>query len=700
MFYETVHALRRTGFDMSIPPGIWVETVSEAERWRSHFLRTWRRNNGLGVDTETTGISKVRDRVVVASISDDENRISFPARLLPIFKEALLENPDIPLDGTNIGFDAHMLANTGVQIIKAGPWRDTKVMSFLRNENNVGRHGLKECTVDHFGRTTPHFNEIFGRTVPARKNRAGLITRPAVTVGDLVTAAFNPGLPPDPANYPPEEFAELMAAYQERLERFQRATDYASLDAYNSTSLRGFFDRELDAIEIAPGYTLKHYFYSSEVPFTKVLWKMERRGITVDRGHLEEQRLPMEREMESIQADFANLLGELPNLDSVHDVRRIFFQVLRKEPIKWTSGGTSGNRQPSVDFDVLDTWAGQGDIWAQKLIDFRSIAKIHGTYILGLEEWIDPNYRIHTSLNQIGAVTMRLSSSEPNLQNIPRPGDDKYKIRDAFTHGARKMLVIADYAQLEMRLMAHFSGDEKMIDAIKRGIDLHCLTVAEMYGIPYDDVMAAVTAKENSKKGGPKPTERQKELLAYRQAAKATGFGIIYGIGGPHLAANLTKDLKKLVTPEEGIQLIAKWFNVFPGVKAYIDRTKANIQNYGFVQTLVGRFRRFGDLRGMSRMDAARELRQGVNSIIQGSASDLAKKAMLLVDEDPDLKDCGAEMLLQIHDELILECDDDPEAIEITKRRLEEIMGHPFDRDLLVPTPAEAGSGHTWAEAK
>ena len=709
LFYETVETLRRTGFDMDIPPGEWVNDVRVAQQWIRHYLQSYKHNNGLGLDTETTGLSKVKDRVVVFSLSDGESRICMPAEFIPLFKEPLLENPDINFDLTNAKFDAHMLANSGADISKAGEWRDTMVMSFLRNENNTGRHGLKECTVDYFHRTTPHFKEVFGTPIPALKNKKGIVTRQAVTVGDLVRRAFaDPPPPGTPLNPADQASVELWQAFQVAHERFMRATDYASLDAYNSTCLRALFDRLLDEVEISPGYTLKNYYYAVEVPFTKVLWKMERRGITVDRGHLESQRGGMEAEMAKIESEFTEIyvdaagLRGVPNLDSVRDVRHIFFDILKKDPIKFTDGGTTGNRQPSVDFDVLDTWAGEGDQWAQKLLRYRSIAKIHGTYVTGLEQWIDGNFRIHTSLNQIGAVTMRLSSSEPNLQNIPRPSEDQFKIREAFTHGANMVLVVADYEQLEMRLMAHFANDEKMINAIKSGIDLHCLTVAEMYGIPYDDVNGAKKAEKKVKNGERKEplTAREEELLFYRQAAKATGFGIIYGIGGPHLAANLTKELKKLVSEREGCELIQKWFSVFPGVKAHIDEIKTRIWRFGFLQTLVGRFRRFGDLRGMSRRDAAQSERQAGNSEIQGSAADLAKKAMLIAENDPKLIELGAEMLLQIHDELIFECPDAPEVVEQVEARVKEIMEHPFERDLSVPMPISIGHGHTWADAK
>jgi DNA polymerase I-like protein with 3'-5' exonuclease and polymerase domains len=698
-------------FDMSIPPGYFIREGQQAQQWMQHLPQSHRRNNGLGVDTETTGLSKIRDRVVVFSVSDGANRVCLPAEFLPMYKQ-LLEDPNINLDGTKIIFDGHMMANSGVDLSKAGDWRCTLVQSFLKNENNQGRHGLKESIVDNFGRTTPTFEETFGKVPPKKVDKTtGMNLNP--TVGDLIKRAFEPpplsefvqrargdGVPEDSA------VATGQEEYEEALRKQQAAADYASLDAYNSTTLRSHFDDQLEEIAISSEYgamgNLKNYYYSVEVPFTKLLYKLERRGITVDKGYLEEQRGPMEREMNLIERGFAQYTGRLMNLNSPKDLAWFFFDHLKKPVYKETKGGTSGVKKPSTDYEVLDFWAGQGDYWAQQLLRYRSIKKIHGTYVNGLEEWLDAQYRIHTSLNQIGAVTMRLSSSEPNLQNIPRPSEDQFKIREAFIPGERMIFVIADYEQLEMRLMAHFSRDEKMINAIKNGIDLHCLTVSEMYGIPYEEVLAAKKADGDIKKGKRKEplTPREEELLFFRQAAKATGFGIIYGIGGEHLARNLTQELKRPLSPEEGFALIRRWFAIFPGVKSYIESTKQQIWQHGYVQTLVGRFRRFGVLEGMSKKDRALCERQGVNSIIQGTASDIAKKSMLIAEEDPVLKGFGARMLLQIHDELIFEVPDHPEVVKGVKARVEEIMAHPFSKDLLVPIPAAAGSGYSWASAK
>lgn len=687
------------GFDTSIPPPHYVETEYQARQWLEYFLQSYKKRNALGLDTETTGLDKLRDRVIVWSLSDKEQRICLPAKFLPIFKEPLLENPEVNFDFTNAPFDAHMLANTGVDVSKAGEWRDTRIQSFLKNENNLGRHGLKECIGDIFGRVTPEFHEVFGKVPPKRIDKA-TGRNMSKTVADLINEAFlfynlDPGMR---AHMERNESEKLQQLYEKAI----RAVDYSALDAYNSTVLREHFDEELKELTMYPGTTLYDYFYRTEVPFTKLLWKMERRGITVDKGYLETQAGPMQAELDQIAREFSHAAGRLINPDANADVRWFFFEFLQKTPIKYTDGGASGNKQPSIDFDVLDEWAGQGDQWALKQLRYREVSKTFGTYVSGLQQWIDPDFRIHTSLNQTGAVTMRLSSSQPNLQNIPRPSEDKFKIREAFIPAAFMTLIVADYEQLEMRLMAHFSQDPKMIDAIKRGIDLHCLTVAEMYGIPYDDVTAAKKAEKLVKEGkrAEPLTERETELLLLRQAAKATGFGIIYGIGGAHLAANLTKDLKKYISEAEGFSLIKKWFAVFPGVKAYIDRTKDELWAKGKVQTLVGRFRRFGDMRAMRRGDSSRAERQAVNSIIQGTASDIAKAAMLLCERDEELNTLGAKLLLQVHDELIFECPDSPETVKRVKERVEHIMAHPFAQDLLVPIPAGAGAGYTWSSAK
>lgn len=660
-------------FDISLPPAYFVESEYEATQWRNHFLQSHKIVGGLGLDSETSGIVKHKDVVIIWSLSDGANRICLPSKFIPLFRDAILENPEVNFDLTNAKFDAHMFANSGADISKAGDWRDTIVQSFLLDENRQGRHGLKESVKDHFNREPPSFEATFGKLPAAKK---GTIKK---TYGDLIHEALA-----DPV-------------------RKAAASDYAAMDAFNTTMLRHYFDALLDRQLMYDGMNLKKFFYSVEVPFSKVLWRMERRGFQIDVPYLQNLKGPMENRMADIEKEFAKAAGQLINLRSTNSVRWFFFTFLGKTPTKMTSGGTSGNAQPSVDAEVLDNWAGQGDPWAKLMLEYRGIDKIHGTYVESLMEMVDQQHRIHTSLNQIGAQSGRLSSSDPNLQNIPRPGEDEFKIREAFRAAVGKKLIVADYAQLEMRLMAHFSQDPKMIQAIIDGIDLHCFTVSEMHGIPYDEVIAAVKAEKDHKKGKLTRalTEREEELLLMRQAAKATGFGIIYGIGGPRLAMGLTKISKgRIYSEAEGWKLIEKWYGVFPGVRNFIESAKIQIKKIGYVQTISGRFRRAGDVANMSKRDASQTERTLINAIIQGSASDIAKAAMLRVEVDPELNYYGASMLLQVHDELVFEVPDIPEVVAACKKRLKDIMENPFGQALLVPLPAEVGEGYTWASAK
>lgn len=659
-------------FDISIPEGIWIGTDDEAHKWLSYFSDRLHQVS-LGLDSETTGVEIAKDTVVVWSLSDGVHRICVPDRYLNLFKEPVLENPNAIFDLSNCKFDAHMFANSGIFIVKAKEWRDTNVQSWLLNENNIGRHGLKECIEDHFGRKTPTFEEVFGKPKKAtKKDPVELKT------GDLIRIAF------------------------EDSERRKMATDYASLDAYNSTTLRAHFDTLLKQSGL---YDL---YYQVEVPFHKVLWLMERRGLTADYGYLQDLKGPMEQEMLRIKGLLNKECGRVINPNSVKDVRWFFFDHLLKKPIKMTKGGKSGVKQASTDDEVLTYWAeDEGDEWAQLLLQYRTIAKIYGTYVTGIMEWVDPNFRIHSTLKQTGTVTGRLSSKDPNLQNIPRPSEDDFTIREAFIAGHKRVLIVADYAQLEMRLMAHFSQDKKMIQAILDGVDLHCLTVSEMHGIPYDEVIAAVKAEKAHKRGklGRELTEREMELLFMRQSAKATGFGIIYGIAGKRLSVSLTQAAKtakidKVVTEDEGYALIDKWFGVFPTVKEYIEETHKFMRQHGYVQTITGRYRRFGDVKGMSFRDRNRAERQGVNSVIQGSAADIAKVVMIAAENDEILRELNADLLLQVHDELIWECPDEETIINDVKTRVKELMESPFAQPLLVPLPAEVGHGYSWATAK
>lgn len=652
-----------------IPDAEWVENEQQLAAVGQYLLNSGKQN-GLAYDTETTGLTTYSDVPLMLSFSDGIRRFAMMSDWLhhPWIKDALLQNEEIAKFGTNIKFDMHMTANAGVDL--KGPVHDTLSMSWLHNENRFG-HGLKDTAKDYCGIKMVDFKEIF----PMRK-------------GTAKVKGETPG----------EAIRRVLADPEGR----KKAIEYAGLDAYATHRVHSYLKDRLQEESIGTNWTLWDHFISWEAPFTQTLWNMERRGFTICTGHLRTQKGPMEKAMLDIEGTIAQMAGWVVNINSTKQLRQLFFVQLGYEPIKYTDGGTTGNKQPSTDEEVLQAFVEKkGCPFAKLIMEHRKISKIYGTYIEGLLSWVDREMRIHTTLKQGGTVTGRLSSSEPNLQNIPRPKGDKFRIREAFTAAPGKRLVVADYDQLEMKLMAHFCGDPRMVEAIMSGKDLHCVTVSLMFGEIYDEVYAAKQTKE--------PSPEQEILLMKRQSAKAVGFGLIYGIGPMKLAGQLTDELKRLVTKEEAANDIKRYFAAFPGVDAFIRATHQACHRMEYVQTILGRKRRLPQInaRGGASADedakgiVAEARRQSVNSIIQGTAADVAKAAMLRAEHDPVMRDIGAQLLMQIHDELIWEVDDHPDVISACRKRAKEIMEDPFPGfKLNVPLTTEAHDGYTWTEAK
>jgi DNA polymerase-1 len=660
-----------------IPPAEWLETEQQVTEAAQYLLNSGL-ENGVAYDTETTGLSVFRDYPLMFSMSDGIRRFAAMADWLhhPGIRDGILRNVQIPKILTNAKFDMHMTANVGVELL--GPVEDTLVMSWLHNENRFG-HGLKDTARDYCGIKMLEFKEVF----PMRK---GTAKTPGETAGEAIR--------------------RVMADYQNGGRA--KAIEYAGLDPFATHRVRGYLKNRLQDEVIRDGWTLWDHFQMWEVPFTQLLWNCERRGFTICTGHLKGQKGPMQRDMDAIEGRIAQLAGWVVNLNSPKQLQKLFFQQLGYKPIKYTDGTTTdphNNKSASVDEDVLKEFAENKCPFAQLILDFRKIAKIYGTYIEGLLSWVDNDLRIHTTLKQGGTVTGRLSSAEPNLQNIPRPKGDKFRIREAFIAAPGKRLVVADYDQLEMKLMAHFCGDARMVEAIATGKDLHCVTVALMFGEDYDAVMAAKKADKTKS-----CTPEQEILLMKRQSAKAVGFGLIYGIGPLKLAFQLSEELKREVTKEEAAMNIKKYFAAFPGVETFIKDTHRYCQATEFVQTFLGRKRRLPmiNAKGGGGNDedgkglVAEAKRQSVNSIIQGTASDVAKAAMIRAEWDEELKSIGAQLLMQIHDELIFEVDDVPHLVVATKKRVTHIMENPFGDAVRmnVPLTTEAHDGYTWTDAK
>ena len=676
------------------PPPELIETEEQALALLDYLME----QPDVAIDTETTGLKRMQDVVLLWSMATMERRFCLLARFIPIFIP-LFRNPRVTKHFTNAKFDLHMLANTGAQgddfelTDILGDVICTLALDWLLDENRTGRHGLKECVWDYFDDRMPSFKDVFGKAI-REENQA-------------------------------EEVIRIFNDYEGGGR--EKAIEYASRDAWETLRLSFYLQEQLDEIEIEEGYTLLDYYHEVEMPFTRVLYRMERRGVMVDIDYLDDIAPDIQATIEGVQRKFNATVGEPVNLRSPKQLAALFFDSLGVEPTKWgVPNATTGTKTPSVDKEVLGNWV-EGSIcfWdgefeippeecedekelvqelANGLLEHRALSKFLGTYVKGLREKVDRNFRVHCSLNQHITVTGRLSSSGPNLQNIPRRNKDRFKIRDAFIADGGYVLYVADYAQLEMRIMAHLSRDPAMIEQILKGTDLHSFTVAEMgMGATYDEVVAAKDAAENGQ-----ATEDQIVLVELRAAAKAVGFGLIYGIGAVKLGKQLGLPIiividkygKKRETCPEANRLIAKYFQIFPGVKGFIKGTHQEAKACGFVQTYLGRFRRLPTINSKNRMLASQAERQAVNTKVQGTAADIAKVAMLKCEADKRLRELGVRQLLQVHDELIFKVPDIPEVREEAQKIITHHMEHPFDEPLVVPLPADGHYAVSWGEAK
>jgi DNA polymerase-1 len=398
-----------------------------------------------------------------------------------------------------------------------------------------------------------------------------------------------------------------------------------------------------------------------ELPLTGVLARMEHTGIRIDPKELARLSGLMETNIAALTAEIHGLAGREFNIGSPQQVGKVLFEEMGlPAPVKYGKGKTI-----STAADVLESLAAEHPV-AQRILDYRQLTKLKGTYVDALPELIDPvTGRLHTSFNQMGAATGRLSSSNPNLQNIPIRTELGREIRAAFIPRDGWTLVVVDYSQIELRLLAHMSGDPVLLDAFRRGEDIHTRTAAEVMGVP--PMLVTKEARNN---------------------AKAVNFGIVYGISSFGLAANLG------ISRKEADTYIKAYFERYAGVKKFIDETIARTRETGIARTLFGRERPIPDMN--SRNPAARGFaeRTAVNSPIQGTAADLIKLAMVRIDRV--LKGMASKLLLQVHDELVLEAP--AEEVEKVKETVKAEMESVYKLD--IPLVVEVGTGTNWRDAK
>jgi DNA polymerase-1 len=406
---------------------------------------------------------------------------------------------------------------------------------------------------------------------------------------------------------------------------------------------------------------LRKLYEDIELPLTGVLTSMERTGIRIDRAELQRLSGLMEAEISRLTADIHTLAGKPFNISSPQQLGKILFEELKlPAPVKYGKG-----KVISTAADVLDELAGDHEI-VRKVLEYRQLTKLKGTYVDALPSLIDPaTGRVHTSFNQAGAATGRLSSSNPNLQNIPIRTELGREIRAAFVPREGWKLLVADYSQIELRLLAHMSGDELLCDAFRNGEDIHTRTASEVLGVP--------------------------PLMVTKQArseAKAVNFGIVYGISAFGLAANLG------ISRAEADKYIKNYFARYTGVRRFIDETIARVRETGVTKTMFGRERAIPDMNSRNPNARGFAERTAVNTPLQGTAADLIKLAMVRI--HAALAGRQSAMLLQVHDELVFESP--PEELDEVARLVKHEMESACT--LCVPLVVDTGSGPNWRDAK
>ncbi len=575
----------------------------------------------IAFDTETTSTDKMRADLVGISLAVSPQQGYYlpvghlQGRQLPLDEvlEALrpaLTDPGIPKAGHNLKYDFVLLARHGLRVAPLA--FDTMLAEWLINPDSRSL-GLKKLAFVRLQMEMAGIETLIGRGKRQRSMAEVPIEQAAPYAVDDVLAVLR-----------------LMPVLQ------------ADLEAHNAAALL----RDI------------------EMPLIPVLAEMEMAGIGLDVPFLQGMSAELEARMESLAAQVFEAVGEAFNLNSTQQLSRALFEKLGLQPPPGTRRTAHGTYSTSAG--VLEALREAHPV-VGLVLEYRELAKLKSTYVDALPEQVNPHTgRVHTSYNQTGSVTGRIASSNPNLQNIPIRTELGRKVRRAFVAAPGQYLLGVDYSQVELRLVAHMSGDEAMIAAFRAGQDIHATTAAAIYGVPLEQV-----------------TKEQ------RRHAKAINFGLIYGMSPFGLTRS--SDL----TLAEAENFVAAYFERFPGVKAYLDEMRRKAAEQGYVETLLGRRRYFPELqRSASHNARTRAEREAINAPIQGTAADIIKLAMLRLPEALREAGLSARMLLQVHDELVLECPEGelPAAVRVVR----SVMEHAYP--LRVPLATEARYGPNWGE--
>jgi len=439
----------------------------------------------------------------------------------------------------------------------------------------------------------------------------------------------------------------------------QEAAAYAAMDAEVVTRLRLLQEKELARLP-----KMHALFTNIEMPLVPVLAEMEMAGIALDKDFFKAFALQVNERLAAIEQDIYQAAGKTFNINSTQQLSDILFGVLHLTPPDRGKKTASGHYSTAAG--VLDEMSGQHPV-VDMVLEYREYAKLKSTYVDALPTQVHPETgRVHTSFSQTGAITGRLSSSNPNLQNIPTRTELGRRVRRGFVADPGNVLLSLDYSQIELRIVAHMAQDEAMLNAFRQGQDIHTATAAAIHGISLD----AVTKEQ-------------------RRHAKAINFGLIYGMSAFGLTR--TTDL----TLAEAEEFVKAYFRQFPGIKRYLDGIRQEAGKIGYVETMLGRRRYFPALKGqLNQAIKNREEREAINAPIQGTAADIMKIAMIRIPPALDQAGLHGRLLLQVHDELVLEC---PRTeLEKTAQVVRDVMENACP--MSIPLTTEARWGLNWDE--
>jgi len=599
-------------------------TVVDTEAKLSALAEALQKAPVISFDTETTSTDEMTAGLVGISLAFKEGegyyipvghntKTQLPLEGVLSALRIPLTDSRIPKIGHNSKYDYIMLARLGLEPTPLA--FDTMIAEWVVDPSSRNL-GLKNLAAARLGEAMTHIEDLIGK---GKKQRS---------------------------------MAEVA---------IQDAAVYAVADAEITLRLQPLLEAELKRIPRA-----WDLFTGIEMPLVSVLAEMEIAGVALDRDFFAAFSIQLDERMKAIEQDVYAAVGKTFNINSTQQLSDVLFVTLRLTPPDQGRKTASGHYSTAAG--VLDEMSGQHPV-VDMVLEYRELSKLKSTYVDALPVQIHPETgRVHTSFSQTSAVTGRLSSSNPNLQNIPTRTEIGRRVRRGFVAEAGNVLLSADYSQIELRIVAHMAGDEAMLNAFRAGQDIHATTAAAIYGIPLQQV-----SKEQ------------------RRHAKAINFGLIYGMS----AFGLTRTTE--LTLAESEDFVAAYFRQFPGIKKYLDGIRREAAQKGYVETLLGRRRYFPALKGQLNYNLKnREEREAINSPIQGTAADIMKIAMLKIPPALAQASLHGRMLLQVHDELVIEC---PLAeLTATARLVQQVMENSYS--ISIPLSTEARWGLNWDEMK